>query len=522
MSLELDTLNIQINEPLKAANIRTVVDTDVIVPDSKPDVLNVLQVNAISSVTEKYIQKDHVTVSGVIDYTILYSGDEEQIHVKSINFKTPFSQQIEVEGVEDNMFNYVKSDVRHIEYHIQNSRKINVKSVVSLETNIIRSGVAPVVAGISSSSSIPVKNEVIKAFNLAVCCENNFDIEDNLRVPGSNPNIDDILKSDIRLESGELKVVNNKVIAKGSAVVNTLYTCDDDIYYMENEIPFTEVIDVDGITPDMHSDIDYDITGAAYEVESDENGDKNGVYVKISISCLVRAYEDEQYDVVADVYSPDYEVNVQRKSINVSEIIDTSNSTCAINDSIEVSSAMPPMTKIYNFISSPYIENSYIEGTTAVVEGFVNAQILYLSDSEASPVYCAKKNIPFVHRTEISKSVPGATVSATVHEEHGSYSFKSPSEADVRISLRLNVNVIKNQQTDVITDVEVNEDLPIDKSSQPGIVIYFAEESDTLWDIAKRYHTTTAEIAQVNKIDEDEQLKNRQQLLIPKRRVDKI
>ena len=92
----------------------------------------------------------------------------------------------------------------------------------------------------------------------------------------------------------------------------------------------------------------------------------------------------------------------------------------------------------------------------------------------------------------------------------------------MRISLRLNVNVIKNQQTDVITDVEVNEDLPIDKSSQPGIVIYFAEESDTLWDIAKRYHTTTAEIAQVNKIDEDEQLKNRQQLLIPKRRVDKI
>ena len=52
--------------------------------------------------------------------------------------------------------------------------------------------------------------------------------------------------------------------------------------------------------------------------------------------------------------------------------------------------------------------------------------------------------------------------------------------------------------------------MPIDKSSQPGIVIYFAEESDTLWDIAKRYHTTTAEIAQVNKIDEDEQLKNRE------------
>lgn len=519
MSLELDTRSIQINEPLKAANIRTVVDTDVIVPDSKPDVLNVLQVNAISSVTEKYIQKDHVTVSGMIDYTILYSGDEEQIHVKSINIRTPFSQQIEVIGVEEDMFNYVKSEVHHIEYHIQNSRKINIKAVVSLDTNIINSSVAPVVSGVVSDSSIPVKNEVIKAFNLAVCTEDTFEIEESLKVPGANPGIDDILKSDIRLESGELKVVNNKVVAKGCAIVNTLYTCDDDIYYMENEIPFTEVIDVEGINPDMHSDITYDITGASYETESDENGENTGMYIKISVGCLIRAYEDEQFDVVSDVYSPDYELNVQRRRINVNEIVDTSNSSCVVNDTIDLSPGMPAMVKIYNFISEPYIERAYMEGNSAVADGFVNAQLLYMSDSDSSPVYSVKKTIPFSHRVEIPKNVPEAVVDASVQSEHSGYTFKSQNEADVRIALRVNINVLKSQQTDVITDIEVNENLPIDKTEQPGIVIYFAEESDTLWDIAKRYHTTIGEIAAVNKLDENEQLKDRQQLLIPKRRA---
>ncbi len=522
MSLELDTLNIQINEPLKAANVRTVVDTDIIVPDFKPDVLSILQVNAISSVTEKYIQKDHVTVSGVIDYTILYSGDEEKIRAKSIRFKTPFSQQIEVVGVEEEMFNYVKSDVRHIEYHIQNSRKINVKAVVSLETNIINSSVAPVVSGITSDSSIPVKNETVKYFNLAVCSENKFEIEEDLKIPGSNPSIDDILKSDIRLESGDMKVVNNKVVAKGCAVVNTLYTRDDDIYYIENEIPFTEIIDVDGITPEMYSDIDYAITGASYEARSDESGEKNEICVNISVSSLIRAYEDEQFDVISDVYSPDYEVNVVRKSININEIADTSNSTCSVNDTIELSSSMPTMKKIYNFISEPYVENTYIEGSSAVVEGFVNAQILYLSDCDSSPVYCAKKNIPFTHRVELSKNISDVSISASVREEHGDYNFKSPTEAEVRISLRLNVNVLKNKKTDFITDIEINEQQPIDKTSQPGIVIYFAEESDTLWDIAKKYHTTAEEIASINEIETDKRLENRQQLLIPKRRIDKI
>lgn len=519
MSLELDTRNIQINEPLKAANVRTVVDTDIIVPDSKPDVLNILQVNAISSVTEKYVQRDNITVSGIIDYTILYSGDEEKVHVKSINFRTPFSQQIEVQGVESDMFNYIKSEVRHIEYHIQNSRKINIKSVVSLDTSVIDSVVAPVISGISSDSSIPVKNDVIRAFNLSVLSENSFEVEDIIKVPGANPNIDDILKSDIRLDSSDMKIVNNKVVAKGSVVVNTLYTCDDDIYYMENEIPFTEVMDVEGITSDMHSEIEYSVTSASFELEQNENGENSGIYVKISVSSLIRAYEDEQFDVVSDVYSPDYELSVSKKSININEIIDTSNASCTVNDTISLNPGMPSMVKIYNFISSPYIEKAYIEDGSAVVDGYISTQLLYLSDNDQSPVYCMKKNVPFSHRCAVSGDTSGAKVNATVHAEHSGYTFTSPKDADVRIALRINVNVVKEQKTEVITDINVNEDAPIDKTSQPGIVIYFAEESDTLWDIAKKYHTTISEIASVNKIDENERLKNRQQLLIPKRRI---
>lgn len=517
MSLELDTQKIQINEPLKATNVRTVVDTDIIVPDSKPDVLNVLQVNAISSVTEKYVQKDNITVSGMIDYTILYSGDEEPVHVKSINFRTPFSQQIEVSGISDDMLSYIRSDVRHIEYHIQNSRKINVRSVVSLDTNVIDSKISSVVSGIHSDSSIPSKSEVIKAFNLAVCSENSFEIEESLHVPGANPNIDDILKSDIRLDSGEMKVVNNKVVAKGSVVVNTLYTCDDDIYYMENEIPFTEVMDVEGITPDMHSDISYTIDAASYETEKDDEGAANGVYVKINVGCLVRAYEDDSYEVISDVYSPDYKLNVSRKNINVSEILDTSNPSLNVSDTLSLGDDMPEMVKIYNFLAQPYIDSAAIENGNVVVEGSVNTQILYLSDDAESPVYCAKKEIPFTYKKECPAIVPGAAVKASVHSEHGGYTFKSPTEAEVRISLRLGIDVLRTHSADVITDIAVNTDEPIDKKSQPGIVIYFAESSDTLWDIAKRYNTTVSEIAAVNNIDENERLQDRQQLLIPKR-----
>jgi len=316
-----------------------------------------------------------------------------------------------------------------------------------------------------------------------------------------------------------MKTVNNKVVAKGRVIVNTLYTCDDDIYYMENEIPFTEVMDVEGISADMQSEIEYSVTGATYELEQDENGENEGIYVKITVNSLIRAFEDEEYEIISDVYSPDYELSVSRKSIKINEIVDVMSSSCTVNDTVSLNPGMPEMVKIYNFIASPYVEKSYIEGNTAVVEGYVNTQLLYLSDSDASPVYCMKKNIPFAHRCAVAGSVTGAGVDASVHIEHNSYTFKSSTDADVRIGLSVSVNVIKEKTADFITDIMINEEAPIDKTSQAGIVIYFAEESETLWDIAKRYHTTTGEIASVNKIDENERLKNRQQLIIPKRRA---
>ena len=94
MSFELETESITICEPIKTANVKAVIDTDIIVPDTKPDVLNILQVNALSSITEKNIQKDSVSVRGYVDYCVLYSAGEENIEVKSINYRTPFLQNI--------------------------------------------------------------------------------------------------------------------------------------------------------------------------------------------------------------------------------------------------------------------------------------------------------------------------------------------------------------------------------------------------------------------------------------------
>ena len=49
----------------------------------------------------------------------------------------------------------------------------------------------------------------------------------------------------------------------------------------------------------------------------------------------------------------------------------------------------------------------------------------------------------------------------------------------------------------------------------PGFLIYTAQPADTLWDIAKSYHTTVDWICQLNELSSD-QIKQGQKLLLVK------
>ena len=517
MSFELETESIRIYEPLKAANVKAVIDTDIIVPDTKPDVLNILQVNALSSISEKYIQKDSISVSGFIDYTVLYSGGDDTIEVKSIRYKAPFTQQIDAVGIEDDMFNYVLSNVSHIEFHIQNSRKINVKSVVSFDTGVIGRTVASAVSSVSSEYQMPVKKDNIRVLNMAVCSDNKFYISDELRFSGISGDIEELLKSDIKLSGREIKTMNNKVVAKGSVIVDTLYTIDGDIYHMENEIPFTEVLDVDGITPEMHSEIKYNLCTAEYElVNTDEES-----YISFSgtIEVLIKAYEENSYDVITDAYSPDYELEVSKKHFEIRRVDDTFANTFTVNEMLSLGESVPGIIKVYNLIVTPHIESTKASNGSGLVNGYLDTKLLYLSDSQNLPVYSATKKIPFSFNIDNNNLTENSIIEADVTLEHAGYVLKSEHDAEIRAAIKTSAKIISASSADIITDMNLDDEKPIQKVNQPGIVIYFADDNETLWDIAKRYNTTTQEIASVNGINEDEILNKRQQLLIPKRLV---
>lgn len=514
MSYELNVENIIINKPLKPSLLKSVLNTDVIVPDTKPDVAKILQVNALSSVSEKYVQKDMITVSGFVDYTILYCADDETNEIKNIKFKAPFSQQIEANGIEQNSNNYVLSDVSHIEYDICNSRKISLKSVISFETGIVGKTNVDSVSAISSTINIPCIEKEIDVLNMTVCQESKFEITDEINLGYSFETEPEVLKVDSRIIPEEHKTMNGKVVVKGILDTDVLYLRDGDICHIENQTPFTEVIDVNNLSPHMHTEIKYGINSC--ECDFFQNDD-TGFSLKTDVNFIICGYEQTEHKILTDAYCPDYCFDIMYNNLDYFSVDDSFEKNFTVTANIELDEKEPPILKVYNLNAKPVIETVSPGDGYCVIDGYVDTKILYLSDDETRIVYSAAKKIPFSQKTEMKCINSSSKCNAEISMDNVGYIIKSENIIEIRASIKLSMMILKEQEINVISSISIDEEKPVIKDNISGITIYFADDSEKLWDVAKKYSTTVEEIIKANNLDEGSTLSKGQRLMIPKR-----
>ena len=92
-----------------------------------------------------------------------------------------------------------------------------------------------------------------------------------------------------------------------------------------------------------------------------------------------------------------------------------------------------------------------------------------------------------------------------------SYNINAAGEIEFRTFIDFDLQTLSSGEVSIITSVEENEIKCVDT---PSLVLYFVQKGDTLWSIAKRYHTKPEYIEEVNNIGD--KLEEGMQLLIPK------
>lgn len=509
MELIKDTINVC--DVAAKGMTQAMADGDVIVPDTKPDILKLLQVDSDACITDKYIENGRLIICGRVDYKILYVPDSENEKIKSILTSMEFRQAVDAGRAEGDVKIFAKPTVDKVEFNTVNSRKLRIRSIVHIEYEVCKIDCIEICSDVENDE-IEKQCSEMTFENTTDISEHCFTVKETVEVPSGLSSVGEILKTDVKIFDTEYKSVSGKIIIKGSVGACVLYNDDDgEIKFVESEIPFTEVLDADGVSELTVCDIDYSILGVMCGVEPDNDGDLRLLCLDIDISATVKGTEMHSGRILDDCFVPYMDTVCSKDEFVLNITKERPNAQNTIREIIPIPQNAPSISGVYNVMTNAQITKAELQRNKIICEGKIEAYILYLTDTAENPIYSLKKDIPFSYMIECGETTEGLECEVKVNVRHVSYSLNASGEVELRCLISVECMLSEKTKLYNITDISVSE-----KGYNGGIVIYFAREGERVWDIAKRYSVPVDRLNAYNELTEDK-MSEAVKLFIPDR-----
>ena len=512
MNIETNMSGIKVSETLALCGSEVLAETDIILSETYPDILRILQVSGNAVIKEKEVSNDRVILRGDIAINIIYVPDPNMsdMPAKSVTATAAFTDVCQAAGVLSDMKIHSRAEVASIDFSLINSRKINVKASVSTEIKAVRQSETEFISGAESDDgSLQILQKEVRALRQEADEDFILTVSDKLEIPAGKPSVADVLKITADVSEADVRLIAGKAIIKGIIKVGTLYVGRKNLNleFMEHEIPFTEILELPGVSENMDIDTDFSVQNIYYETDDAEEIRIMGVEVTLLANASVT--NSENAIILADCYSSESEISFTRRNCEIDFLSGLLKPQINVRGDIELGGENPFAEKILSVQAKPVLDKVYVNGESVSLEGRLETDILYLTTEEEMPLYGVRGEIPISFTAETDGDSTGAE--CTVALSNLSFTL-SENAVNIRAALSATIRLLGKEKVNVIEEISVSD---AEAPRRAPIVIYFVQSGDTLWNIAKKYRTTASKIADANAIDMEKTLMQGEKLLIP-------
>jgi len=518
MAIELVKENIEYEQLLGENTADNVIKAEYVIPDTLPDVREILMLDANPSIISVEVMQDKVYIEGQIVYNILYLSREEKNEVFSVNYMGKFTNYIEINGSAHKMLCQTESSIEHMGCNCINERKISVEGIIKTQAKVIKNNSFDIIKDIKHSNDVQIlKNPTSIDKNIGVV-KGNLVGKSHLVIPMDKPQIKSILKLDVNLHKREIKVTENKVELDAFAFVEVIYKGDGDseIEYLSDDILIRQELDLEGATSSMDGFGDFVLQNVEHNIKEDDLGESRILDVELNIRADVKVTTKESVDIIEDAYSPAVALNMIKSDYVFNVVHDVRDFETIVKENLPVRNKGDKPQSVILSKGKVCVTDKKLVENKAVIEGLLQVNILYKVDDERKNVDAIEEEVPFTFTTEI----PGARIDMNCNTklvleslegfvEAGTIGIKAVISSETRVSYESHKNFIVNVE-------EIEEAVPIKKSS---ITIYCVQPGDTMWKIAKRYSIPIDNLTKVNSIDDIDNIASGQKLIIPGRAI---
>lgn len=516
--MELIKKNIHMNRRKGRTVSRISLDEDQNVPDSKADIEKIIQEKSEVLVEEVRPAADHVLVRGALVYDLLYMDNENMHRIHNMHGKIYFEESVHIDGIsdQDNVCVEWEYEVPHVT--IINSRKINFRTLLSLTVTIDEIYDEEVVVDVHDSAPVQRQCKNVPLLQMKASKKDVIRIHNQWQLPSDKPNVQEVLFYTITPKGVRLTTESGCVRAVGELQVFLLYVPEGDDptpHWLEYGVPFDDKADCSGADSAMIGDLHWEASSRELDIKPDGDGEERVAAVSCVLELSVKLYEEEQVEMVTDVYATDRELTPRFRQVPFTQLLVKNESKCRTNKRMKVTDSQSRVLQICHSEGAVKTEHTQIVENGIKLDGTLSVQILYITADDAQPFRLAKGSIPFSHVID----APDISKNCVYHiypvlEQLGAGMVDS-EEMEIKAVISMDTIVFDRLQEPVIDEIA---EAPLDFAKlqeMPGITGYAVHAGDTLWEIARTHYTTKEELMTLNGLEE-ETLKPGQQLVILK------
>lgn len=498
--------NLSINKLIAEKREIIFAEGDMIVPDSKPDILNTICTSGIVSIYKKEAQEGKVRIDGGINTYIMYMPDGTDDTVRGLNTTIDFSENINVSNCNEGMNVVSEVKVKSIEGKVINGRKVGIKATLEISLKIYLNEEVEVINEIQNENEIQILKEDLKVNSLVGRGETKIYAKDNIQIDNMD-NLAEILKVQICLTDKDIKISYNKILTKSEAEIKIMYLTEDNrINTVNYKIPVVGFIDMPNVTEENICDVNYEVKNIIIKPNTQ---DEHSICVEIEFEVTCYVYEEKQINLIQDMYSTSVNLNFEKKQIMT--MTDKQNMTDIKQIREKINLADIEGLSLIDVDITPTITNENKINSKILYEAELNLKFIF--QNSRTQITTKETKIPFEYTVENLQNGESLNTNCNMEVKSTDFIIQDNGDINCNIDLQTETNMYRTANINMIDSIEENGER---EEQDYSIAIYIVKKGDTLWNIAKEFGSTVDGIARVNGIENTNQIMPGQKLYIPK------
>ena len=502
--MELIKRRVHMNRQKGSVTSQMTLDDDFNVPDSMDDVDQLILQSGEIVIESARNQGEKVPVKGRLAFRVLYRTPGGQVMTLAGNL--PFDENVNVPGLDENDVIQVTWELDDLNVGVINSRKLSVKALVTLHIQAEQIEDVEAAADLRSDGNVEILKREVEAAVLAVRRKDTFRIKEMLTVSGNRPDVEKMLWQDIKLRSISTKPLDGRIRLEGELMVFMIYAGADShmpVQCLEESIPISGSVELAESDEDMIPFITVKLAHKELEVNPDSDGEMREIAVDAVLELDIRLYEEENVELLGDLYALDREVIPETGVICFEQIVAKNQLKHKIQEKI----AIPGGQRILQICHSDgtvKIDDVQLMENGIQIDGVLEAQVLSMTADDSAPVAAFTEMIPFQVEAEIPGVREDSTYQMAPALEQISAVMMGGDTIEIKAVVGMDILVMGQSCETVIRNVR-EEPIDMEKLKRmPGIVGYIVQPGDSLWKIAREYHTSVEEIMAANQLSSSE------------------